>query len=55
MYGVEKNASDKQKRDSKMLQDGGLTRGQAERVTRRQEQRDVRKGNDWIKKNVGLN
>lgn len=51
MFGVEKNAKD----DAAKVRTGLMGERQASRIANRHEQRQVRNGNKWIRKNVGLN
>jgi hypothetical protein len=55
MFGVEKNAKDDANHIRKHLKDSGMGDRQASRIANRHEQRQVRSGNRWISKNVGLN
>lgn len=55
MFGVEKNAKDDANKVRKDLKASGMGGRQADRIANRHEQRQVRNGNKWINKNVGLN
>lgn len=55
MFGVEKNAKDDAATIRKDLKAGGMGERQASRIANRHEQRQVRNGNKWINRNVGLN
>jgi len=54
MFGVEKNAKDDAAKIRKDLKAAGMGDRQAGRIANRHEQRQVRNGNKWIRKNVGL-
>jgi len=55
MFGVEKNAKDDANKIREDLKASGMGGRQADRIANRHEQREVRNGNKWISKNVGLN
>lgn len=55
MFGVEKNAKDDANKVRRDLKASGMGHKQADRIANRHEQRQVRNGNKWINKNVGLN
>lgn len=54
MFGVRRNAQDDANKVRKDLKASGMGRRQADRIANRHEQRQVRNGNKWIRKNVGL-
>lgn len=54
MYGVEKNAKDNADRTRATLKAGGASDKTAARVANRQESRETRNGNKWVRNNVGL-
>jgi len=55
MFGVEKNAKDDANKVRQGLKASGMGKKQADRIANRHQQRQVRNGNKWIRKNVGLN
>lgn len=54
MFNVENNARDRGDKIFSKASQKGLSDQQAARAARKQEAKEIKRGNVWIKKNVGL-
>jgi hypothetical protein len=55
MFQVEYNAAEKAKKRAEEMRAKGMSAKEARRAARKQEANDVKRGNAWIRENVGLN